>query len=65
MTVDAELTVTTQVRADPVQPPDQPAKFEPLFARAVSVTRLPLTQLAEQLKPQKILLSPELTIPDP
>src|SRR5207249_10556486 len=65
VTVVAAFRVTEQVPV-PVQPPPlQPAKVEPLADVAVSVTKLPPSNVAEQVAPQLIPAGFEVTVPLP
>lgn len=50
----------------PEQPaPDQPAKREPAEGEAASVTDVPLSNESEQVAPQLIAPTLELTVPEP
>jgi hypothetical protein len=60
----AAETVTEQVPV-PVQAPDHPAKVEPAFGVAVSVTAVPLANPAEQVEPQLIPAGELVTDPVP
>lgn len=56
--------VTVQVFV-PVQPPDHPAKLEPVAGVAVRVTAVPALKLAEHVVPQLMPLGLLVTVPLP
>jgi hypothetical protein len=62
----AAVMLTTQVRADPEQPPPlQPVKVEPFFGVAVRVTTVPLAYASEQSGPQLMPDGVLVTVPGP
>src|SRR5437773_7101489 len=65
VTVVAAFRVTEQVPVPEQPPPLQPAKVEPLADVAVSVTKVPLSNVAEQVAPQLIPAGFEVTAPLP
>jgi len=58
------VNVTLQAPV-PVHAPDHPAKVEPLFGAAVSVTMVPLVKLALHVAPQSIPAGLLITVPAP
>ena len=65
LTARAVLMVTLQVVPETVSHPLQPLKMDPLAGLAVRVTVVPLLYVAEQVGPQLILPSLEVTVPLP
>src|SRR5437867_1143788 len=65
VTVVAAFKVTEQVPVPKQPPPLQPVKVEPVAGVAVSVTKVPLSNEAEQVTPQSIPGGLEVTVPLP
>src|SRR5207249_4073633 len=65
VTVVLAVSVTLQVPVPKQPPPLQPVKIEPLAGVAVSVTKVPLSNEAEQVAPQLIPAGFEVTVPLP
>src|SRR5207249_4723266 len=65
VTVVLAVSVTLQVPVPKQPPPLQPVKIEPLAGVAVSVTKVPLSNEAEQVAPQLIPAGFEVTVPRP
>ena len=64
-TVVLELRVNVQVPVPLQSPPDQPVKFDPESAAAVSVTVVPVGNDAEHVAPQSMPVGDDVTPPVP
>src|SRR5262245_50940954 len=65
VTVVSAVRVTVQFPVPEHPPPLQPAKVEPMAGEAVSVTAVPLSNVAEHVEPQLIPAGFEVTVPRP